>query len=638
MFERFPVMISTVTASMDAAALVAAATDWGKVGAAAEAQRLSFIAAFAADWLTGAGEDTELCAIDAEDEVIAEIGAAFGISPGWAARDLEIGAAMRERFPRLAALFLEGEVSAKVMATVVDRTVLVCDEQALALIDQACVEAATTCGWSGLSYYKLKNAVDVWVERYDPVAVRRVRAHLRGRCVQSGGTDEKSGTAQVFARLSITGAALLMGRLRKMSKGVCAHDPRTLDQRMADSLEALAADADHLKCLCGSPTCPAAAEDGVASRYVVHLYAEAGAVTVSPDPLIHGDGSGEDVAPGGVTVTYRPRTQQERDAASAAASAAAEKPEPTPTKPTPKKPKPKQCPAPTPAAGEAEPAVEEAEPAEASAVTAEQSAPEFVGLPQTQPDDAADDGSAATSVHPAESVEPATTAEPVQPAEVPAGTAAAESSPVTAPPAMRRVGPPAGIIPGFGIVPASLLAALVAGGAAVSDLQAPPVDPENGYWIPDALREWVKARDLTCRYPGCDRPIEFCDLDHTIAWDDGGPTHASDLKGYCRHHHMMKTFSDGWSEVQFPDGTIMVTTPVGRTYTTKPTSRLLFPNVDTTSAPVERGSPRKQPGGDRRLKMPKRQRSRAKDRAYRIAAERALNAAYLADHTEPPPF
>lgn len=620
MFERFPVTISTVTASMDAAALVAAAADWGRVGAAAEAQRLSFIAAFAVDWLAGAGADSELCAIDAEDEVIAEIGAAFGISPGWAARDLEIGAAMRERFPRLAALFLAGEVSAKVMATVVDRTVLVCDEQALALIDAACVEAATTCGWSGLSYYKLKNAVDVWVDRYDPVAVRRVRADLRGRCVQSGGTDEKSGTAQVFARLSITGAALLMGRLRKMSKGVCANDPRTLDQRMADSLEALAADADHLKCLCGSAMCTAAADDGVASRYVVHLYAEAAAVEVAPDPLIHGEDSADPewARPDSVTVTYRPRTQQERDAAAKQASAEAEKPQPTPKKP-------KQCPATTPPT--AEPAVEVPEPVAASAATAEQAAPEVVGRPQTQPDDAAD--------HPAEPVKPA---KPVEPAELPAGTDAPESGPVTPPPAMRRVGPPAGIIPGFGIVPASLLAALVDGGAVVSDLQAPPVDPENGYWIPDALREWVKARDLTCRYPGCDRPIKFCDLDHTIAWDDGGPTHASDLKGYCRHHHMMKTFCDGWSETQLPDGTIVVTTPVGRTYTTTPTSRLLFPKVDTTSAPVERGSPRPTSTGDRRLKMPKRQRSRAEDRAYRIAAERALNAAYLTEHTEPPPF
>ena len=30
--------------------------------------------------------------------------------------------------------------------------------------------------------------------------------------------------------------------------------------------------------------------------------------------------------------------------------------------------------------------------------------------------------------------------------------------------------------------------------------------------------------------------------------------------------------------------------------------------------------------------------TKAKDRAYRIAAERALNAAHIALHTEPPPY
>jgi hypothetical protein len=187
-------------------------------------------------------------------------------------------------------------------------------------------------------------------------------------------------------------------------------------------------------------------------------------------------------------------------------------------------------------------------------------------------------------------------------------------------------------------VPAALLAALIAAGATVRPLKAPAVDPESGYWIPDELRHWIKARDLVCRFPGCDRPIEFCDLDHTIAWDDGGPTHASDLKGYCRHHHGVKTFRDGWSEVQLPDGTLILTTPTGRTYKTLPTSRLLFPTVNTTSAPITPGSPRKPRGPDKTAKMPKRKRSKAKERAYRIAAERALNEAYIAAHTTPPPF
>jgi hypothetical protein len=547
MFDSFPAVIDGLRGSGDAAALVDAAVDWGKVCAAAEAQRLSIIAEFAALWLDQAGDDTSLWAVDEEDNVVAQIGIAFGVSARWALGDLEIGAAMRERFPRLAALFLRGEISAKVMATVVDRTVLVCDEHALALIDAACVEAATTCGWSALSHYKLKNAIDVWVEHHDPGAVRRVRNTLRGRSFTVGDSTDKTGTTAVYGRLSSPGAALLGGRLRTMAKTVCKDDPRTLDQRMADSLEALAADSNRLKCLCGSPTCPAAADDGVASRFVVHLYAEPAAVDAQPDPLIHGDG-------------------------------------------------------PAPAA---EPT---AAPEQADAV-----------------EDAADD------------------AAPAADSDVAAGGSEAASaetfSPATAPKPPR----PVGIIPGVGIVPTPLLAALIANGATVRPIKAPTVDPDRGYRISTTNREFVQARDLGCRFPGCDRPIYHADLDHTIAWgDDGGPTHASNLKGYCRHHHLLKTFHDGWSETQKPDGTIILTTPTGHTYTSIPTSRLLFPTVNTTSAPIPPGNPTpiapKPRAPDKTAKMPKRQRTKAKDRAYRIAAERALNDAHVAEREQRPDF
>ena len=50
----------------------------------------------------------------------------------------------------------------------------------------------------------------------------------------------------------------------------------------------------------------------------------------------------------------------------------------------------------------------------------------------------------------------------------------------------------------------------------------------------------VRARDLTCRWPGCDVPATHCDLDHTIPYAQGGPTHAGNIKCYCRTHHLMK--------------------------------------------------------------------------------------------------
>jgi hypothetical protein len=445
----------------------------------------------------------------------------------------------------------------------------------------------SSCGWSGLSHYKLKNAIDVWVEHHDPGAGRRVRDTLRGRSFTVGDSNDKTGTTAVYGRLSTPGAALLGGRLRTMAKTVCKDDPRTLDQRMADSLEALAADSNRLKCLCGSPTCPAAADDGVASRFVVHLYAEPAAVNAQPDPLIHGAGLSPD----------------EPAAAAAQPEQPAEPPAPPAT--------PRQCPAPTNVAGGA-PDSEAAEAAEEDKVTG-------AGGDAADCDETASSGEPATSEHAA-----ATPAETASPAALPK---------------VR----PVGIIPGVGIVPTPLLAALIANGATVRPIKAPTVDPDSGYRISIANREFVQARDLMCRFPGCDRPIYDADLDHTIAWgDDGGPTHASNLKGYCRHHHLLKTFHDGWSEIQKPDGTIILTTPTGHTYTSIPTSRLLFPTVNTTSAPIPPGTPTprapKPRAPDKTAKMPKRQRTKAKDRAYRTAAERALNDAHVAERNRPAEF
>jgi hypothetical protein len=91
----------------------------------------------------------------------------------------------------------------------------------------------------------------------------------------------------------------------------------------------------------------------------------------------------------------------------------------------------------------------------------------------------------------------------------------------------------------------------------------------------------------------------------------------------------------GWTEIQLPDGTIVWTSPRGRTYTTTPTGARFFPQLATpTGTLVHPNSPPPKP--NRELAMPKRKRTRAQDRAYRVERERALNRArYAAD---PPPF
>lgn len=135
--------------------------------------------------------------------------------------------------------------------------------------------------------------------------------------------------------------------------------------------------------------------------------------------------------------------------------------------------------------------------------------------------------------------------------------------------------------------------------------------PEPRYRPSAALADFIRARDLTCRAPGCDRPATDCDLDHTVPYRCGGATHASNMKALCRFHHILKTFW-GWRDCQLPDGTVLWRLPGGRTHVTSPGSAQLFPALGTPT-PVGTAA------------MPRRRTTRSMMRAQRIAAERAAN-------------
>ena len=83
----------------------------------------------------------------------------------------------------------------------------------------------------------------------------------------------------------------------------------------------------------------------------------------------------------------------------------------------------------------------------------------------------------------------------------------------------------------------------------------------------------------------------------------------------------------------------MWTSPTGQTYVTRPGSRLLFPALCLPTGELpDVPNTYRTPPGDRGLMMPKRRRTRAQDRAYRIDAERALNGAHVAERNQPPRF
>jgi len=204
-----------------------------------------------------------------------------------------------------------------------------------------------------------------------------------------------------------------------------------------------------------------------------------------------------------------------------------------------------------------------------------------------------------------------------------------------------------GYLPGFGILPAESVRELAANAKLTPVVVPTDAPPEPRYRPSRNLADFVKWRDLTCRWPGCDRPVDKCDIDHTVPYP-AGFTHPSDLKHYCRIHHLIKTFHGGWAEQQMPDGTIILTAPTGHTYATEPHGAAMFPTLaqSTGELPLRTLD---EPSPYRGVMMPKRKQTREQDRRDRINAERRQRTeliaeeerqrqAWLAANYEPPPF
>ena len=58
-------------------------------------------------------------------------------------------------------------------------------------------------------------------------------------------------------------------------------------------------------------------------------------------------------------------------------------------------------------------------------------------------------------------------------------------------------------------------------------------------------RAALAARDGGCRFPGCDRPVSWCEAHHVELWSRGGATDVEVGILLCRHHHML-IHDNGW--------------------------------------------------------------------------------------------
>ncbi|HEX5813059.1 MAG TPA: HNH endonuclease signature motif containing protein, partial [Pseudonocardia sp.] len=88
------------------------------------------------------------------------------------------------------------------------------------------------------------------------------------------------------------------------------------------------------------------------------------------------------------------------------------------------------------------------------------------------------------------------------------------------------------------------------------------------YHPPAGLADHVRARDVHCRVPGCRKRAADAELDHVLAWSDGGTTSEPNLAATCTHHHRVKTYA-GWRVHAHPDGGLTWITPTGHRHSTE---------------------------------------------------------------------
>ncbi|MRG59288.1 DUF222 domain-containing protein [Agromyces sp. CFH 90414] len=105
----------------------------------------------------------------------------------------------------------------------------------------------------------------------------------------------------------------------------------------------------------------------------------------------------------------------------------------------------------------------------------------------------------------------------------------------------------------------------------------------RSYRPPADLAKWVRLRDETCRFPGCNRNARACELDHTLDWADGGRTAHDNLASLCPQHHHLK-HETSWSVRQLGDGVLEWRSPSGRRHRSDPAVRIRAGGAKTSGA------------------------------------------------------
>ncbi len=114
------------------------------------------------------------------------------------------------------------------------------------------------------------------------------------------------------------------------------------------------------------------------------------------------------------------------------------------------------------------------------------------------------------------------------------------------------------------------------------------------YAVPKDLRTWLRVRDQTCRFPGCNRSAGRADVDHVTDWQYGGGTDYGNLVHLCRSHHRVKHHT-AWSSISAGGGRVRWLAPSGREYETEPATHIATPKPGRRIARAKAVTPEEPP-------------------------------------------
>jgi hypothetical protein len=127
-------------------------------------------------------------------------------------------------------------------------------------------------------------------------------------------------------------------------------------------------------------------------------------------------------------------------------------------------------------------------------------------------------------------------------------------------------GAPAGELEGGGTVPAETVQRYACDSAITRITGRGELDHELNHasrTLPASTRRALEARDRHCVFPGCGRPLTWCDGHHLVWWTRGGATALPNLALLCRPHHRM-VHEESWRLERTTDGNWKAKPPLHR--------------------------------------------------------------------------